>query len=548
MKFLKFLIRSLLFTQLLFLFSLTFASQISWTQLEGANEYQKELLTKMPPYTVLWWLDKDRTNFEKASFIDDAGLKFQPLNVTELSPKTVKNCYAVIIDNSRSMRKHWENVQIVADELLSKIPKNDIVYLSVFADNATNLIRTGQVKNLTISDLKISEKLKIDDESKKTQFFFVVDNQIDTLKTCPAILRHIIILSDGDAEDDNQAYNLSDMVTKTNSQQIKIHSVGFGKPQSLKLKILRRFSKETNGAFTVYDTALNDNALNLQSYFSNIFDKHKLFGLVSPDLSALTYKTEQLQLHLSFVTGIVATSGSAATSDIVATSGTVATSDIVATSGAVGTISQQTITPQSSFQSGENIEFNFNIPVAGTSSFAHLYNTIKLKYENIAISVLSAILILLILLAWSRSRKKRKKLKQNQQQKQVDEAKHQDLLKQQEDIKRKLADIKNKDEKLADHADTYAWFMIKGGKKYPIYKYSMTIGSLPENDIVIDDPTVSRQHAIFDFKKGKFFWTERNPANPTKVNGKAINNGQANLNHEDVITCGMTEMTFAIKT
>jgi pSer/pThr/pTyr-binding forkhead associated (FHA) protein len=50
----------------------------------------------------------------------------------------------------------------------------------------------------------------------------------------------------------------------------------------------------------------------------------------------------------------------------------------------------------------------------------------------------------------------------------------------------------------------------------------MTVGRSPDNDIVIDDPTVSRQHARITFDGNQFYVEDLNSTSGTKINGKNV--------------------------
>ena len=80
------------------------------------------------------------------------------------------------------------------------------------------------------------------------------------------------------------------------------------------------------------------------------------------------------------------------------------------------------------------------------------------------------------------------------------------------------------------------------GVEYDISKPQITVGRGANNTIVLDDDTVSRNHAIIRFAAGQFQLTDNNSSNGTSVNGSLI--AEALLSDGDIITFGSTEMRF----
>lgn len=70
-------------------------------------------------------------------------------------------------------------------------------------------------------------------------------------------------------------------------------------------------------------------------------------------------------------------------------------------------------------------------------------------------------------------------------------------------------------------------------KEIAIDKDVLTVGRKPENDIVIDNPTVSGSHCKIFIQGGTFFVEDLNSTNGTYVNDKKIMT--AGLHHNDVI-------------
>ena len=72
-------------------------------------------------------------------------------------------------------------------------------------------------------------------------------------------------------------------------------------------------------------------------------------------------------------------------------------------------------------------------------------------------------------------------------------------------------------------------------------KERTTVGRKPSNDITLDDPTVSGQHAVF-LNLQHIYIEDLNSTNGTLLNGKKVNKRQ--LEHGDVVRIGHHEMKF----
>ncbi|MCG6887765.1 MAG: FHA domain-containing protein [Proteobacteria bacterium] len=78
-------------------------------------------------------------------------------------------------------------------------------------------------------------------------------------------------------------------------------------------------------------------------------------------------------------------------------------------------------------------------------------------------------------------------------------------------------------------------------KEFPLNKERTTIGRKPHNDIQLDDPTVSGQHAVVLMLQNAYV-EDLNSTNGVILNGKKVTRRQ--LNHGDVIRIGRHEMKY----
>jgi hypothetical protein len=79
-----------------------------------------------------------------------------------------------------------------------------------------------------------------------------------------------------------------------------------------------------------------------------------------------------------------------------------------------------------------------------------------------------------------------------------------------------------------------AFVIVDGRRHVPLDRPFMTIGRRADNDIVIDAPTVSRQHAQLRWRYGRFVLYDLGSRGGTLVNGQAV--AESALQPGDVIT------------
>jgi len=87
--------------------------------------------------------------------------------------------------------------------------------------------------------------------------------------------------------------------------------------------------------------------------------------------------------------------------------------------------------------------------------------------------------------------------------------------------------------------------LYEGGRPartYSLGKPVVTLGRLPESDVVVDDPGASRQHARIANAEGEFVLTDLGSTNGTLVNDEAVH--ERALDDGDRITIGETVLEF----
>jgi hypothetical protein len=102
------------------------------------------------------------------------------------------------------------------------------------------------------------------------------------------------------------------------------------------------------------------------------------------------------------------------------------------------------------------------------------------------------------------------------------------------------------EEELAPLAGGQATLTLYQGERplrtFSLSKPVVTIGRLPESDVVVDDPGASRQHARISSADGEFVVTDLGSTNGTLVNDEMIR--ERTLADGDRITIGETVLEF----
>lgn len=93
-----------------------------------------------------------------------------------------------------------------------------------------------------------------------------------------------------------------------------------------------------------------------------------------------------------------------------------------------------------------------------------------------------------------------------------------------------------------DNLPPNAFFVIEGVKIYPLVKAIISIGRSLENDLVIDDLRISRNHAQLRAISGQYVLFDLKSTRGTFINGRRIT--QAVLYPHDTISLGDVNLTF----
>ncbi|MEK6221844.1 MAG: FHA domain-containing protein [Chloroflexota bacterium] len=99
-----------------------------------------------------------------------------------------------------------------------------------------------------------------------------------------------------------------------------------------------------------------------------------------------------------------------------------------------------------------------------------------------------------------------------------------------------------KTDSLTDNKIPKNIFLVVNHQLFTLYKTSTNIGRNPENDLIINEPGISRTHAEVQFEEGKFVVMDMGSTNGTKVNGKDISRHE--LSSGDTITLANAPILF----
>jgi len=90
----------------------------------------------------------------------------------------------------------------------------------------------------------------------------------------------------------------------------------------------------------------------------------------------------------------------------------------------------------------------------------------------------------------------------------------------------------------------FAELVLPDGSHFPLGEGPVTLGRLPECDVVLNDPNVSRRHAEFRRTADGVVVTDLGSTNGTRVNGVPVREQQ--LVSGDEVTVGSTTLVFEL--
>src|SRR6478735_7470782 len=83
------------------------------------------------------------------------------------------------------------------------------------------------------------------------------------------------------------------------------------------------------------------------------------------------------------------------------------------------------------------------------------------------------------------------------------------------------------------------------GRRYDLDTTQLTVGRGSDNDMVLNDPMVSRYHAVVKRHGNRFSVIDLGSSNPVVINDQALEPGMPQqLQHRDVVFIGKTVFSF----
>lgn len=87
-----------------------------------------------------------------------------------------------------------------------------------------------------------------------------------------------------------------------------------------------------------------------------------------------------------------------------------------------------------------------------------------------------------------------------------------------------------------------AWLVVEGRRNVPLTQPLITLGRRLDNDIILDDPRVSRQHAQLRYRYGHYVLYDLGSSGGTRVNGVPVQ--ECLLQSGDVISLAGVELIY----
>lgn len=230
----------------------------------------EENVTLLPPVlenkslSLEWWVNTASKIKSADLFIDDRIVNSQ----ADLEPnRGLPICYMLMVDSSKSMKRHFTNNSIkqLLTGLVVKKPDQHFLGLALFAEDWKLL--SAPTRNKDILERKISN---IKPSGKRTELLRYSLKALNSFGNCPtsSYRKVLIIITDGDAED--RAYSLDSVVQSAVNNNYSIYAFGF--KESAALQFPRIMAEKTGGVFLEPEEHLGnkrDNAIDRFYTISN---------------------------------------------------------------------------------------------------------------------------------------------------------------------------------------------------------------------------------------------------------------------------------------
>jgi FHA domain-containing protein/von Willebrand factor type A domain-containing protein len=390
-----------------------------------------------------------------------------------------------LVDTSDPARQSViEKNKIHIKKLLTTLKPHHKVGLASF-DKSLQL--QSPIGTSTFLLIKSLDSLK--SAGKTTELYRNLLKAIDHLKSYETQRKVIVLLSDGQAED--KAYFHSDIIKTARKSGIVINSIGYPRSVSLSvaLQTLRRLSEETGGSYIETNMTYNLPDNYFKDAFNNI-DNGNSFSVALNELYQSIEPTDSIKLTFKTKTGI---KNIHVPVTIKITKNTIQKRNITPGEKTVDVAQSASI---------KNTSNNLPIQIITKQTATQPIN-LWLWYGLPAAFIIIIVFILLTLfLLWNRKPKSREN------------------------------DSKN------DYRP-YAYLIAndENETRYPITRTIWRIGRSKDNELNLDDTSISRRHAeIHRNGNGSFDIIDMNSMNGVYINNEKV--GKAELHEGDVVEIG----------
>lgn len=468
------------------------------------------------------------------------------------------NAYALMIDDSQSMREAWTQAREAMKQAWALLSDSDLAGLYAFSEKLTvlrDLEEAGERQG-------VAEKIDALAAPGRTTAMYEALQQVFTqLAASPALNRHVFLFTDGDAEDESRT--LQEVIAEAARLDIRVHCLGFEHARKdltqRKQTILQRLAAESGGLYAFFSGAGA-----LKELLQKELAGHSMGGVLEvKDVARLPYGLKEMLLRFDFGPGgaddgsgpggAPGTDGAGSTNGTVGAGGTNGTVGVGGAGDGSGTGGAGSTNSTAGAGRGEILEVP--VVIVGTEGLDNFLVLVSARsgVQNPWL-VLATPPLALLLLLFTRAQRRRRLAREWAEQAarlariQEEQAEQNARL---EEARQALSQVAEKvsrfdpDKQVNEQGKPYGWLIEGGGPRHPLITFSTRIGRGKENDVVLQDPHVSSEHAILDLKRGAFVWTDRAPVNPTVINGEAVS-GSKQIWPGDAIVCGGVTLRFVL--
>ncbi len=448
------------------------------------------------------------------------GYPIDSLTVNTYEEKDKGINIVLCIDISGTMK--GEPIKIVKNAINSFVEElREIDKLSIFgfADDAELIVDFTNDKDLLRKEI---DKIKV--KGTQSALYYSVYKGLQKLVSQKDDYSKILmVMSDGKNESLSQSYNEDDIIALAQNEKIPIFSIGYSKIDKSYLRSLERLSDKTHGNY--YESPTNKE---LESQFQKLY--RQLLNIY-----VLEYKVKKVNEsvidHNLFIT--------------------VKKDDI----------------QKSSFSA---VTIPIDLPMGDED------NNYYLIFSIAGAGLVSICLIMILLIIKNSKKKKQKELEQRERKilNEIEEEKS-----KREELERKIDSISSSKEEIVSEvlesesgkntskdqeqitntSDPERTIILRDagsntktislklqilvgkdkGKVFNVYGKGAYIGRSLDNDIVINEQTISKKHAQIYLKDGVFRIVDLDSTSGVYINGNKIN--EINLSDEDVFKFGLCE-------